>query len=227
MLGGAWMMGVGMVAAACSPGADLALAVRAAGDAVRQGFGTLLLAASLLGLITVTSLNFYGASLTMLSMADSFTHLRAGLSARVTSLALVAACSIAIALAATDNFPASFSDLLTILLYLFTPWTAINLVDFYIVRHGHYSVREIFNPDGLYGRWNWRGLTAYGGGFIAMIPFFSTAHYTGPVAKLLGGADIAMVIGLPVSAGLYLWACRSLDRRADAEAAAAADAGLN
>ena len=50
------------------------------------------------------------------------------------------------------------------LLYLFTPWTAINLVDFYVVRKGHYSIREIFNPNGMYGRWNWRGLWPMGSG---------------------------------------------------------------
>ena len=42
---------------------------------------------------------------------------------------------------------------------------AINLVDFFIVRRGHYSIREIFNPDGIYGRWSWRGLSAYAIGF--------------------------------------------------------------
>ena len=79
------------------------------------------------------------------------------------------------------------------------------------VRKGHYSVREIFNCDGMYGRWNWRGLWAYGIGFAAMIPFFSTESWKGPVARALGGADIAMLVGLPVSALVYIAACRSLD----------------
>ncbi len=93
------------------------------------------------------------------------------------------------------------------LLYLFTPWTAINLVDFYWVRRGHYSVREIFNPNGMYGRWNWRGLIAYAVGFASMIPFFNVPGlYVGPVTTMLGGADIAMVVGLPVATVVYLWA---------------------
>ena len=112
------------------------------------------------------------------------------------------------------------------LLYLFTPWTAINLVDFYLVRKGHYSVREIFNPHGMYGRWNWHGLIAYAAGFAAMIPFFSTGLYTGPVARWLGGADLSMLVGLPVSAAVYLLVCRTIDLEADARAAAAADIGL-
>ncbi len=64
----------------------------------------------------------------------------------------------------------------------------------------------------MYGRWNWRGLVAYFGGFTAMIPFFSTGIYRGPVAEALGGADIAMLVGLPVSTVIYLIACRSLAR---------------
>jgi nucleobase:cation symporter-1, NCS1 family len=112
------------------------------------------------------------------------------------------------------------------LLYLFTPWTAINLVDFYVVRKGHYSIREIFNPAGMYGQWNWRGILAYVIGFVVMIPFFSTP-FEGPVARALGGADIAMLVGLPVSAGVYLLACRSLDREHERRQAAAADAGLD
>jgi purine-cytosine permease-like protein len=78
----------------------------------------------------------------------------------------------------------------------------------------------------MYGQWNWRGLSAYLGGFLAMIPFFSTGLYTGPVARALGGADVAMLIGLPVSAGLYLIACRSLDLQHERRRVAAADAGL-
>jgi purine-cytosine permease-like protein len=68
-----------------------------------------------------------------------------------------------------------------------TPWTAINLIDFYVVRRTHYSIREIFNPHGMYGRWNWRG----------------------PVAQALGGADISMLDGLPVSALLYWYLYRN------------------
>jgi purine-cytosine permease-like protein len=78
----------------------------------------------------------------------------------------------------------------------------------------------------MYGRWNWRGLLAYALGFAVMIPFFSTEQWQGPIARLLGGADIAMLIGLPVSAAVYLFACRSVDPREEARRAAAADLGL-
>jgi NCS1 nucleoside transporter family len=225
--GGAWMMLVGTVAAAVAPQLNVAAAMQQAADQVFAGLGKLLLGGALLCLLTVSTLNFYGASLTLLSVADTLKPLRSTAGKRLASLAVAFAVSTAIALRSSSNFVNRFGDLLSLLLYLFTPWTAINLVDFYVVRKGHYSIREIFNPYGMYGRWNWRGLVAYGVGFVVMIPFFSSGMYTGPVARALGGADIAMLVGLPVAAGVYLLACRSINLDADQRRAAAADVGLD
>jgi len=225
-VGGAWMMLVGTVAAAAAPKLDVAAAMEHAADAVLPGLGTVLLASALLGLITISSLNYYGASLTLLSVADTVRPLKCTAGKRVASLLVAFAASCIIAVTSSSDFVNRFEDLLALLLYLFTPWTAINLVDFYVVRRGHYSIREIFNPTGMYGRWNWRGLTAYFVGFVAMIPFFSTTLYTGPVARALGGADIAMLVGLPVAAGIYLLTCRSIDLEHEWRRARAADVGL-
>ncbi|MEP6886205.1 MAG: cytosine permease, partial [Gammaproteobacteria bacterium] len=226
-IGGTWMMLVGTLAAALYPTLDVATALRAVADSVLPGFGKPLLLCSLLGLVTITSLNYYGASLTLLSVMDSIKPGRPTIAKRIATLAVSTVIATALALASSHNFVEKFGEFLAVLLYLFTPWTAINLVDFYLIRKGHYSVREIFNPRGMYGRWNWRGLWAYGIGFVAMIPFFSTEHFKGPVAKLLGGADIAMLIGLPVSALVYIACCRSLDVLSDRHRCQAADAGLD
>jgi nucleobase:cation symporter-1, NCS1 family len=226
-IGGAWMMLVGSVAAAAAPKLDVAAAMQAAADQVQPGLGKVLLFSALLGLVTISSLNFYGASLTLLSVADTLKPLVCTVSKRLASLAIAFVASVLLALSSSHNFVNRFEDLLDLLLYLFTPWTAINLVDFYVVRKGHYSIREIFNPLGMYGRWNWRGLTAYLIGFAAMVPFFSTGVYTGPIARALGGADIAMMVGLPVAAFVYLLACRSIDLEHDRRLAAAADVGLD
>lgn len=225
-VGGAWMMLVGSVAAASAPKLDLSAAMMRAANSIFPHFGPVVLIGALLALLTMTTLNFYGASLTLLSVWDTIDPLESSAGKRTLTLAVATLVSTAVAIDSSSEFLTRFSDLLSILLYLFTPWTAINLVDFYLVRKGHYSVREIFNPHGMYGRWNWRGLLAYGAGFTAMIPFFSTRMYTGPVARWLGGTDLSMLIGLPVSAGIYLLVTRSIDLEADRRAAAAADLGL-
>jgi NCS1 family nucleobase:cation symporter-1 len=225
-IGGAWMMLVGSLAAAMNPKMEVAAAMQAAADGITPGFGAVLLAGSLLGLVTITALNFYGASLTLLSVADSFRPVRSTVAKRLLTVAIGYVTATGLALLSSAQFVERFGDLLAVLLYLFTPWTAINLVDFYIVRKTHYSVREIFNPDGIYGRWNWRGLTAYGIGFVAMIPFFSTGLYMGPVARALSGADLAMLVGLPVASLVYLLVCRSMDLEREFRLADEADRGL-
>lgn len=227
LLGGAWMMLVGSFAAAVAPQSNVAAAIKSAADAVHPGFGAVLLGGSVIGLLLITTLNFYGASLTLLSMVDTLRPIVSSIAQRIWSLLAIALAATLLAMAAPANFAYRFNEVLALLLYFLTPWTAINLVDFYIVRKGRYSVREIFNPRGIYGRWNGRGLLAYSVGFLVMIPFFSTAIYTGPVARALGGADVAMLAGLPVSALVYLLAYRCVDIQAELRRAAEADRDLD
>lgn len=210
-IGGAWMMLVGAFAAAAFTDPDIVVALRRSADGMFSGFGWLMLVSSFGGLITITSLNLYGASLTLLSVIDSLRPIRLGVAPRMAALVVILIASLSLSLGMSGNVLHGFEAFLGVLVYLFTPWTAINLADFFFVRKGHYSIRAMFMADGIYGRWNWRGLTAYAVGFAAMIPFFKTELYVGPVAEALGRADISMLIGLPVSAAVYVWLCRSLD----------------
>lgn len=225
-IGGAWMMLVGAFAAAAFANADIVVALRHSADAMFGGFGWIMLVCSFGGLVTITSLNLYGSSLTLLSVIDSVRPIRLGIASRLMALATVCAGSLLLSLAVSGNVLHALEAFLGVLVYLFTPWTAINLVDFFFVRKGRYSIRAMFMADGLYGRWNWRGLTSYFVGFIAMIPFFKTGVYVGPVAHALGGADISMLIGLPVSAAIYLVLCRSLDLSAEFAQVPALDKNL-
>jgi NCS1 family nucleobase:cation symporter-1 len=226
-IGGAWMMLVGTLAGALYPQLEVTTGLQVAADHVLPGFGRPLMLAALLGLVAITALNYYGATLTLLSAVDSFKPSRSTVAKRLLSVVFAMLCAEVIAIGTSGSFVAKFGEFLAILLYLMTPWTAINLVDFYFVRRGHYSVREIFNPRGMYGRWNWRGLSAYFIGFAVMIPFFSTGLYQGPVARAMGGADLAMLVGLPVAALVYVLMCRSMDLKADRDQAELADAGLH
>jgi nucleobase:cation symporter-1, NCS1 family len=225
--GSAWTMLIGALAASMRPGLSIAGALQAAGDSVRPGYGNVLLGVALLGLLTMASLNYYGASLTALSVLDSVSPVRATRAVRIASLLLIGVVTHALAQAIGGRFVQGFSGLLAILLLLFTPWTAVNLVDFYFVRKSHYSIREIFNPRGLYGRWNRRGLSAYGIGFAAMLPFVHTELYEGPIARLLQGTDLSMPIGLIVAGGIYLWSHRHFDLDRERAQALRADHGLD
>ena len=100
-VGGSWTMLVGTVAAALHPKLEFATAVGAAADAAIPGFGKPLLLCSLLGLLTITTLNFYGASLTLLSVADSLKPSRLTLGKRVLTLLISTLAASGIALAST------------------------------------------------------------------------------------------------------------------------------
>ena len=93
------------------------------------------------------------------------------------------------------------------MLYFLMPWTAVNLVDYFWLRRGSYSILDLFRPDGIYGNWGKRGLIAYAVGFIVSVPFFVIPNvYTGVVATRLGGVDIGWLVGGCVAASAYLLA---------------------
>src|SRR6202158_4958828 len=211
-LGAIWLKCLGAALAAwAGANFDTIASLKAAGDHVFSGFGAIALVFSTLGLISVTALNMYGGSLTLISAIDSFKKVRPTSTVRIVTIAVTAVLSLIPALLIGANFLTNFQDFLLLVLYLFIPWTAVNLVDYYVVRRGHYAVAEIFNPHGMYRRWGWRGITSYLVGFAAMLPFLSTSKYTGFVASALNGADISMFVGLPVAGILYWVLAKSID----------------
>jgi len=166
-LGGSWGMLLGAATAATASGAALSDALEAAGNHLLPGFGSALLGVLLLGLVSTGALNFYGGSLTLLSIVETIRPLRPGLAKRIAAVLAVGAATILVALTSSDDFIRRFAVFLASLLDLVVPWIAVSLVDFYLVRRGRYAIAAILGLSDLYGRWNWRGLSAYGLGFAA------------------------------------------------------------
>jgi purine-cytosine permease-like protein len=210
-LGGTWGMLIGAVTVAMVPGATMAQALVQSGDRLVLGFGPALLGLAMVGLTMSAALNFYGASLTLLSILDTIKPMVPTLNKRIGSMLAVGAASILLALTASADFISGFAIFLSALLHLVVPWIAVTLVDFYLVRRGRYAITAILRPSPFYGLWNWRGLAAYGAGFFGMLPFLDTAFYVGPVARALGGIDIGLLAGMIISAASYRLLCRTLD----------------
>ena len=83
-LGGAWLMILGaLLAAWAGKNFEARSPIDAAGNKVFNGFGAIVLVFSALGLISVTALNMYGGSLTLISAIDSFSRVRPTLAFRV------------------------------------------------------------------------------------------------------------------------------------------------
>ena len=127
-----------------------------------------------------------------------------------------------IALAASTNFLTNLSNFVLFLLYFLIPWTAINLTDYYLVRRGQYDIGEIFKVDGRYGRVNWMAIGIYVLTILVELPFMNSSFFEGPVAKALGGGDIAWIIGFFLAAILYYISTQMGGSRAKAGAATGA-----
>ncbi|GCE00292.1 purine-cytosine permease family protein [Embleya hyalina] len=222
----AWLMSLGALLASALPDPDAITAVRQVGNDIVPGFGTFAVLVSALALISIMAVNAYGAMLTTTSALDAFRPVRPTVRVRVIGIVAIEAIVFVVAIVLPEDYLGSFNDFILMMLYGLVPWTAVNLVDFYLVRRGHYAVTAIFDPRGIYGRWSWRGLTAYAVGFAAMIPFFKTSFFTGPAADALNGADLSFVVGLLVGGALYARLCRGLDLTAERAAERASEAEL-
>ena len=221
-----WLMSLGAFVGASLPEPDAIGSIQQVGNSIFPGFGTFAILVCVPALISIMAINFYGAMLTGASAVDGFRPVKATVRNRVVGIAVFAVIVYIVALSIPDDYLASFNNFVLLMLYFLIPWSAVNLVDFYFVRHGHYAVTEIFNPNGIYGRWSWRGLLAYVVGFAAMIPFLSTSFYVGPAAEAMNGADISFIVGLVVSGGLYFILCRGLDTDVEQAAIVASDREL-
>jgi len=225
--GSFWMIALGALLLAAYPDAGAVDSIVSGGNAIVSGFGTIALAIALIGLVSVIALNLYSGSLAALAAVDTASPIKATLNVRIAAVMVIAILGTGGSLLIPENFLGDYNNFLVVLIYFLTPWTAVNLVDFYLIRRGDYAIGEIFNPRGIYGRWNWRGLTAYFAGFAVMIPFFSIGtFFAGPVAKAADGADFSIFVGLPFSALLYFLLARGQDLTEEHRVAAAGEAEL-
>jgi NCS1 nucleoside transporter family len=213
-----WLMSLGALLGSYLNQTDAISALVTAGDRVFPGFGMTVVLVGAVAQLTVTAVNCYGTMLTGATAIDGFVPVRPTLRLRVVGLIAVGAVATAIALALPDEYLGSFNGFVLLMLYFLVPWTAVNLVDFYLVRRGHYAITDIFARHGVYGVWAWRGMLAYALGFVVMIPFFALPFYTGPIAELLQGADISFIPGLIVGGGVYALLARDIDREREAAA---------
>ena len=194
-----------------------AIAVEVGGD-TRAGLKTIMdpvaggLMLFIFGVVVMhlNSMNLYGATLTLTTrLYQSVRHTwfpriraRTGLAVALVTLSLI------LALAFQSNFLTDYINFISLLEYVLIPWTAINLADFYLIRHGDYDVASFFRPGGgIYGQYQWKALIVYLIGICVEVPFMSTTLYTGPAAHALG-ADITWLVGLAITIPLYVAVAR-------------------
>lgn len=214
-----WLIALGAWLASRLGASDGLIALNEAGNAIFHGFGALIAIMSIGAMVATMGLNNYSAMLTLITGADSFRAVKPTRTIRIVTLLLLSAVWVEISMMLSGNSIDILFAALTMMLYLLAPWTAVNLVDYFFVRRGHYAITHLFTAEGIYGAWGLRGLLSYAIGLLASVPFFVLPGvYTGPLAARLGGVDIAWAIGLAVATLAYLLPWRRIDARAEAEA---------
>ena len=176
--------------------------------AVQQICGSWVLPIMAISLIGSDVLNVYTGMLAVATIASCFRDVRDKLSTRLIGSALLLVAGVLAALFGYTSFVPKVEEFLGVLLFVFIPWSAINLTDFYLVRHGDYDVPSFFTPNGQYPGFIWRGLIPYVIAVAVEVPFLNQQFYTGPLVSVLGGVDISWIVGGVVAVVLYLIAVR-------------------
>jgi nucleobase:cation symporter-1, NCS1 family len=175
-----------------------------------SGISVLVVVVFSIGIAATNAMNLYCGSLSTLTVGQTLMP-RWSPRARARALIAVALFGVAliIALVGQANFLVNYENFISLLLYVLVPWTAVNLVDYYLVQHGDYDVDEFFRTDGgRYGRVNWVAIVSYVLGIIVQVPFIVTTLYTGPVGKALGGVDLSWIVGVLVVAPFYYFGAK-------------------
>ena len=176
--------------------------------AVRDVAGSWALPVMAVSLIGSDVANAYTGMLAVVSIVSCVRKVQRSVALRVTGSLLVIAAGTGCALLGYREFVNNLANFLNVLLYVFIPWSAINLTDYYLVKHGDYDVASFFSSTGRYGGYLWRGLIAYVLAVAAEVPFIDQAFYVGPLVKTLGGIDISWVVGGVAGFVFYLIALR-------------------
>jgi NCS1 family nucleobase:cation symporter-1 len=194
-------MALGAIVGAAMPKLDTAAGL----TALTPGISGIAILVFGVGISISNSMNLYCGSLSVITIGQTLFprwHPRAG--ARAVIALVLFGIALVLGLAFADNFLVNLSNFMVLLLCVLIPWTAVNLVDYYLLRHGEYDIASLFRRDGgVYGRVNVNAVVCYLVGIAVQIPFVATAFYTGPVATALHGVDISWIVGLAVICPLY------------------------
>jgi NCS1 family nucleobase:cation symporter-1 len=194
-------------------GAMVGLTLTGKGNIIEQlavlthGIAPLVLIAFSVGIAASNAMNLYCGALCVLTFGQTlFSNWSPGAAARtITSIVLIS-IALTAAMLSSESFLANYEDFILLLLYVLVPWTAINLVDYYLLQHGEYDVSAFLRRDGgIYGRFNGAAIACYLFGILLQLPFVASPLYTGPIARAIGGIDLSWIVGLVITSPVYYW----------------------
>jgi nucleobase:cation symporter-1, NCS1 family len=163
---------------------------------------------SALSLVAGAAMNAYTGMLSWESARSTWQNVGLSRLARVVGVVVVSGIALVLALLGWRSFVDTFSNFLDVLLYVFVPWSLINLIDFYLVQRERYDVNSFYSARGIYGAWRWVAVIPYLVAVGSEFLFIDQTDFKGPLVNALGGADISWIVGGIVAAVGYLVAVR-------------------
>jgi nucleobase:cation symporter-1, NCS1 family len=193
-----WLAVLGACLASAGNGGDPSTLVIGA-------FGVLALPVLLLimhGPIATNILNLYSCSLAALTIGVRAPRWK------VTLVAGLVASAVLAVFVNADDFAHAFDLWMVSILVWISPWAAIVLADFFVVRQGRLDVAALDRDadDSPYGSVSRVGLLSLAVGILAgwSCQYGLVPEMQGPVARLLNNTDLSWLSGGLVAGGLYL-----------------------
>lgn len=193
-----WLAVLGACLASAGNGGDPAELVIAA-------FGVMAIPVLLLimhGPVATNILNLYSCSLAALSVGVRAARWK------VTLVAGMVASVVLVVFVSADSFAQAFDHWMVSILVWISPWAAVVLVDFFVIRRGRLDVADLYRDgaDSPYGAVNKAGMVSLGLGIVAgwawqygLVPVMQ-----GPLARLMNNTDLSWLSGGLVAGVLYL-----------------------
>ncbi|WP_109513685.1 purine-cytosine permease family protein [Pseudomonas ovata] len=199
--GGTWMMVLGAVLSVSISGLADNIGLHLSG--LFGSAGLLVCLFLIYGQIAINVFNLYGAFMSTVTVLEPCLNLKVTPSVRTAFMLVICALATGLCTLAKEGFIQFFLNFIFFMSYFLIPWTAINLVDYYVIRKGEYRIADIFDPRGIYGRINKKAIGIFLATIALEVPFMNTALYVGPVPALLEGIDLSWLAGLIFPALAY------------------------
>ncbi|HET9690288.1 MAG TPA: cytosine permease [Acidimicrobiales bacterium] len=188
-----WLELLGVAVAVAAGGASVGAEVAA--HRVLGGLGGVAVAAIVLGAVAANAANLYSNSLSAAAIWSA--------PPRWVLAAVASAGGLIAAIASSGHFESRYEEFLLLIGYWFTPWLAVEVARFSGRRHGRHGplVGARSTPatgmasDTRVPLVDTTAIAAFVVGVAAEVPFMSSALFTGPLARDLGGADLSFYVG--------------------------------
>ncbi|URM93039.1 cytosine permease [Actinomadura madurae] len=197
-----WLAALGACLASAGGGTDPS-------SLVAESFGIMAVPILLLimhGPVATNILNLYSCSLAALSVGIRIARWK------LTLVAGTVASAVLAVFVQADSFARAFDHWMVSILVWISPWAAIVLVDFFVLRRGRIDVAALYRDGGVNGR----ALVSLAAGLLAgwAWQFGTVPALQGPIARTLGDTDFSWLSGGLVAGGLYFALARGARGRA-------------